>query len=140
MGHTNFNSDLTFSNTHHCAWPTIYYSVFPVGTKSEGKLRTKENEVLMSNSKYQMLIPTLSVATTKAWGKNHFITDFERSLVSNQENIGSHWLEAQDFGCSEKIVEIYNSVVLHICKNGFRFLDREAKKTYFCWLKWEKKA
>jgi len=39
LGHTNFDSDPTLSPT--CAWPTIYYSVFPAVTKSEVKLKTK---------------------------------------------------------------------------------------------------
>jgi hypothetical protein len=59
-------------------------------TKSEVKLRTKEKEVLMRDSKYQMLITSSSLTTTKAWGKSYSVKDFERSLVSNQENIGSH--------------------------------------------------
>lgn len=51
----------------------------------------------MRNSKYQMLITSSSVTTTKAWGKIYSVTDFERAFFSNQENIGSHLLKTQGF-------------------------------------------
>jgi len=70
LANKNFDSGLTFSPTHHCAWPTIQYSVCPAVTKSEFKLRMKGKGVVMRNSKYQMLIPSSSVTTTKFWGGN----------------------------------------------------------------------
>jgi len=50
---------------------------------------------------YQILITSLSVTLTKDWGKTCFITDFEKSLASIQENVGSQLLKTQGFNSTQ---------------------------------------